>query len=125
MAFTGVTVNVQVMPHAFQHGIPSELVVSLGIADHINRQQQSEGIVLPLSTTLTPEQWYSKFELKEQAAERSYAIGETVDLGSVQENAFVPESHIAGALSRTDFPLGCWEPSSATPKERALWIKEK
>ena len=85
MAFTGVMVNVQVMPQAFQHGIPSELVVSLGIADHINRQQQSEGIVLPLSITLTPEQWYSKFELKEQAAERSYALGETVDLGSVEE----------------------------------------
>ncbi len=85
MAFTGVTVNVQVMPQAFQNGIPSELVVSLGIADHINRQQQSEQVVLPLSTNLTPEDWYSKFELKEQAAERSYAIGDTVDLGSVQE----------------------------------------
>ena len=76
---------VQVMPHKFQHGIPSELAVSLIISDLINRKSQSEGIVLPLSTDLTPEELYSKFELKEQAAERSYAIGETVDLGWVQE----------------------------------------
>ena len=85
MAFTGVTVMVQVMPRKFQRGIPSELAVSLIVTDIINRKSQSEGIVLPLSTDLTPEEWYSKFELKEQAAERSYAIGETVDLGWVQE----------------------------------------
>jgi hypothetical protein len=85
MAFTGVNVMVQVMPHKFQRGIPSELAVSLIISDLINRKSQSEGIVLPLSTDLTPEKWYSKFELKEQAAERAFVIGETVDLGWVQE----------------------------------------
>lgn len=86
MAYAGVTVVVQVKPHKFQNGIPSELVVSLSISDPINRKSQSEGIILPLSTDLTPEEWYSKFEFKEQAAERSYALGETVELGWVQEN---------------------------------------
>jgi RNA polymerase sigma factor (sigma-70 family) len=85
MAFTGVTVHVQVMPQEFRNGIPSEFAVFLAISDPINRKQQSQVIVLPLSTNLTPEKWYSNFELKEQAAERSYAIGETVDLGWVQE----------------------------------------
>ena len=85
MVLTGVTVMVQVMPHKFQHGVPSELAVSLIISDLISRKSQSEVIVLPLSTNLTPEEWYAKFELKEQSAERSYAIGETVDLGWVQD----------------------------------------
>ncbi|MBU6172882.1 MAG: hypothetical protein KGQ60_03715 [Planctomycetes bacterium] len=85
MVLTGVTVMVQVMPHKFQHGVPTELAVSLAISDPINRKQQSQGIVLPLSTNLTPEEWYAKFELKEQSAERSYAIGEAVDLGWVRE----------------------------------------
>lgn len=85
MASTGVTVLVEVMPHNFQRGVPSELAVSLIISDLISRKSQSEDIVLPLSTDLTPEEWYSKFESKEQAAERSYAIGETVDLGWVQD----------------------------------------
>jgi len=84
MASTGVTVMVQVSPRDFQNGNPSTLAVSLAISDSINRQVQSEGVVLPLSTTLTPDEWYSQFELKEQAAERSYSFGETLSLGSVQ-----------------------------------------
>ncbi len=62
---------VQVMPHKLHLGIPSELAVSLTISDIVNRKSQSVGIVLPLSTDMTPEEWYSKFEFKEQAAERS------------------------------------------------------
>ena len=84
MAAIGVFVIVQVAAKDFQEGIPTRLNVSLAISDRINRQNQHKGIELDTPNPLTPDEWRSESVLIGAIAERSFAYGESVDLGTVQ-----------------------------------------
>lgn len=79
-----VLVMVQISPNEFRKGIPAELSINLNITDVHGRQNQSQGVQLSIPESLTPQEWHAQFEVPDPPAERSFAFGETMTLGSVQ-----------------------------------------
>lgn len=79
-----ISLLVMVSPHAFQKGVPSKLQVSLSVVNSARRQYQTEQFLLPLSDKLSPADWISQFKFLELAPEKSYPLGQAVNLGTIQ-----------------------------------------
>jgi hypothetical protein len=83
---TEASAMVMAFPDEVKNGIPSQIKISLIIVHAESRKQRVEQFLIPLLEEMAPDDWKTQIEIPEQAREREYPLGKTIQIAIVLGN---------------------------------------